>query len=422
MIAVVPNTGLVDQVRTSVANILARAPRPVDAIEAALPLLDRPDSPLFWRAAGSASIAMAVCGRLQEAIDLGRQAYEARTRFGAPVGFLAEAQFIGPMLALLGSGKPHEAADLAAKGYDAAVAARDSDLQAAFAMHAARVYIHQGRLATAGRHFREAAAIYREINDIAVLRWTLGGVALAAGMGSARTESAAAVAELATLDPSPRQMLELDLVERGRAWTAAANGEKSEAVAVLRAAAARAADTDQLVVEALLRHDVARLGDARAEQRRLAELAERIDGDLVPALAEHARALASGAAAPLEAAANRLVELGAALVAQEAAFGAAAAWRAGGFRRRAAACDELGRRLAADCESARSPAARAEIPSVALTVREREVAALAADGLSSREIADKLSLSPRTVENHLQRIYDKLGVSNRHQLATVIER
>ena len=40
----------------------------------------------------------------------------------------------------------------------------------------------------------------------------------------------------------------------------------------------------------------------------------------------------------------------------------------------------------------------------------------------SREIADKLYLSHRTVENHLQRIYDKLGVSNRHQLAAVLKR
>ena len=417
-----PDAELVDQVRASVANILARAPRPLEAIEAARPLLDRPDSPLFWRAAGAASIAMSVCGRLGDAIAVGQQGYEARNRLGVTAGYLSEAQFVGPVCALLAWGKPHEAADLAAKGYDAAVAARDGDLQAAFAMHAGRICVHQGRLATAGRHFREAAAVYREINDLAGLRWTLGGVALAAGMRSARSESAAAVAELAALAPSPRQRLELDLVQRGRAWAAATNGETSNAVVVLRAAAARAAETDQLVAEALLRHDVARLGGARAEQRRLAELAERVEGDLVPTLAEHARALASGAAAPLEAAARRLAELGAALVGHEAAIDAAAAWRAEGFRRRAASCDDLGRRLAAACEGARSPAARTETGYDALTVREHEVAVLAADGLSSREIADRLYLSHRTVENHLQRIYDKLGVSNRHQLAAVLGR
>jgi DNA-binding CsgD family transcriptional regulator len=109
-------------------------------------------------------------------------------------------------------------------------------------------------------------------------------------------------------------------------------------------------------------------------------------------------------------------------VAHEAALDAANAWRAQGLGRRAAACEELARRLAAQCEGARSPAARTGPGYVALTAREHEVAALAANGLSSREIADKLYLSPRTVENHLQRIYDKLGVSNRQELATAFSR
>jgi DNA-binding CsgD family transcriptional regulator len=65
---------------------------------------------------------------------------------------------------------------------------------------------------------------------------------------------------------------------------------------------------------------------------------------------------------------------------------------------------------------------RAEARHVGLTVREHEVATLAADGLTSREIADKLYLSHRTVENHLQRIYDKLGVSRRQELAVVLKR
>jgi DNA-binding CsgD family transcriptional regulator len=52
-----------------------------------------------------------------------------------------------------------------------------------------------------------------------------------------------------------------------------------------------------------------------------------------------------------------------------------------------------------------------------LTFREREVALLAAAGLSSRQIADRLVISSRTVDNHLQRVYRKLGVSSREALA-----
>ncbi len=48
-----------------------------------------------------------------------------------------------------------------------------------------------------------------------------------------------------------------------------------------------------------------------------------------------------------------------------------------------------------------------------LTDRERQIAKLAANGVPSREIADQLYLSTRTVENHLQRVYTKLGVTGR---------
>jgi DNA-binding NarL/FixJ family response regulator len=319
-------------------------------------------------------------------------------------------------------GRPGDAAELVQQGYDAAVAARDGDLQAAFALHAGRVAVHEGRLEPAERHFREAAAVYQELNDVASLRWALGGLALASGMRSARLESAAVVGELDALDPSPVQLFELDLVERGRAWSSAAAGATTDAVAVLRAAAEAARESEQLVVEAQLRHDIARLGDARAEQDRLTELAEVVDGDLVTALADHARARVSGDAAALEAAAHSLAGVGAVLVAREAAIEASAAWRADGFRRRAGACDELAQRLADESPGARPPAARSDAVHVALTVREQEVATLAADGLSSREIADKLYLSRRTVDNHLQRIYDKLGVSSRQELTAMFGR
>jgi DNA-binding NarL/FixJ family response regulator len=48
-----------------------------------------------------------------------------------------------------------------------------------------------------------------------------------------------------------------------------------------------------------------------------------------------------------------------------------------------------------------------------LTEREVEVLRLVAGGLSNREIADRLVLSRRTAEHHVQHIYDKIGVSSR---------
>lgn len=63
---------------------------------------------------------------------------------------------------------------------------------------------------------------------------------------------------------------------------------------------------------------------------------------------------------------------------------------------------------------------RAEL-CAALTKAERETALLAAADLTSREIAMRQYLSIRTVENRLQHIYVKLGVSSREELRSVLE-
>ncbi|MFD6859215.1 LuxR C-terminal-related transcriptional regulator [Rhodococcus sp. NPDC060090] len=53
-----------------------------------------------------------------------------------------------------------------------------------------------------------------------------------------------------------------------------------------------------------------------------------------------------------------------------------------------------------------------------LTKREFEIARLVADGMSNRAVADKLVISPRTVDGHVERILAKLGVTSRTRIAT----
>jgi DNA-binding CsgD family transcriptional regulator len=57
-----------------------------------------------------------------------------------------------------------------------------------------------------------------------------------------------------------------------------------------------------------------------------------------------------------------------------------------------------------------------------LTPQQRQIVRLASDGLTNRQIGDRLFLSPRTVSSHLYRSYPKLGVAGRHQLRDVITR
>jgi len=54
-----------------------------------------------------------------------------------------------------------------------------------------------------------------------------------------------------------------------------------------------------------------------------------------------------------------------------------------------------------------------------LSAREWDVLALAAEGLSNPQIADKLAITENTVKFHLQNIFQKLGVSNRTEAAGV---
>lgn len=78
-----------------------------------------------------------------------------------------------------------------------------------------------------------------------------------------------------------------------------------------------------------------------------------------------------------------------------------------------------GRRAGLDAHDVRQIVKIVEQPSPIdkLTPRELEILQLAAYRLGDKEIAQRLNLSPRTVQNHLHRVYEKLGVSDRLQAA-----
>ena len=206
-----------------------------------------------------------------------------------------------------------------------------------------------------------------------------------------------------------------------KAWTHAAAGELSRALMSAERSASTAAASGQSPMEALALHTSVRLGRRdRTVARRLRDLAQEVDSPLVAASAAHADAVVAGDAAGLDRAAADLAAAGAYLLAAEASAHAAAAHREAGRRASELASSRRAAELAGNCEGACTPALAQQADEVPLTPREREVAGLAAGGLSNRAIAERLVVSVRTVENHLDRVYSKLGVHSRGELAVAL--
>ncbi|KAA0021028.1 helix-turn-helix domain-containing protein [Antrihabitans cavernicola] len=172
-------------------------------------------------------------------------------------------------------------------------------------------------------------------------------------------------------------------------------------------------------IAAQVLHDVVRLGGAAEVAAQLAELADIVDGDFARLAARHAAGVVARDGAELECVSEGFAEIGMTLCAAEAAAHAGAAYRA--CRAPIAANTAAARacRLLAQCDGAATPALRA-LQAPDLTGREWEITILAARDLTTKSIADHLVLSPRTVDNHLNRIYRKLGVSGRTALKRVV--
>jgi DNA-binding CsgD family transcriptional regulator len=205
-----------------------------------------------------------------------------------------------------------------------------------------------------------------------------------------------------------------------RAWAAAAAGDFPAARRQLEAAADLGEETGDLIGAASALHALARLGHARDVAARLATLATQVDGDLVTARAAYASAAADRDSEALGQVSREFENLGTLLYAAEASAEAAVILRRAGRPRDAVAAEQNAARLLDSCEGAVSPPVRLITARVRLTPGELDVAILATAGRSNKQIAAEMQVSVRTVESHLQRAYEKLGISGRHELADAL--
>lgn len=224
----------------------------------------------------------------------------------------------------------------------------------------------------------------------------------------------AAAREALSVIPEPADHIPGAVI--ARAWIAALDGDGAQARAGLLAAADRFGATGHHYLESVMLFHLARLGYATDALPGFRRLVEVTDSSLVALQRRQVEADVANDRRELAAVAEEWLDRGSWLFAAEAFATAARAARRTEEHRVAVSLQASAEEHARQTGGAMTPLLRFSDELSPLTRREREIAALAAQGMSSKDIADRLFLSTRTVDNHLQSIYGKLGIRGRHEL------
>jgi len=365
----------------------------------------------------AAAPALAMTGRTADAVKTAEEGYTDHVALGDELAIAHPAMhLVNQAFALAEAGRLAEAEQVALAGAEIVAANRVPIAQIFFAVNLGRVATLQGRLSTARGYYAEAAGLAEAHRFAGPRRLALSGLALAHAMLG---DASAAAQALAERDTGPTFAFRGPEQQLADAWTAHALRRPAEAAALFRDAAAQAASTGHATAESWLLHDLARTC-GEDTSARLRELADECDSPLVSARARHATAARGGNAQELANAASDFETLGATLLAAEASSGAVEALRRAGDLRAATAAHRRAVALSAFCEGAATPGPFHAPDAIPLSGREREIVMLAAKGLASKDIAERLFLSVRTVSNHLQHAYTKLGVRSRAGLAEAV--
>jgi DNA-binding NarL/FixJ family response regulator len=294
-----------------------------------------------------------------------------------------------------------------------AVRARDHVAAGLSASTLARLHFFRARHRDAGRWVSEAEVHFQQHDPFNVM---LTVRALQVGIACFTGDFDGTMAALARLHawsdghgPLPAQRVP---VRRAEGW---ALRMRSPAEAGRRLLEDAESLGEMVGLAPQLAYDALRVGAPAATL--LERMAARNESRLVAAYARHASAKEARDGAALMDAAEEMAAIGALRYAVEAASDAAGAFVAAGRQ-------DSARRAAARARELHVPDQGAELPvidgldatAIELTPRETQLIDLARQGLGNAEIADRLVISVRTVETHLYRGMQKLGISDRHDL------
>jgi DNA-binding CsgD family transcriptional regulator len=365
------------------------------------------------------AIAVGDAGRTSEAVAAAEAGYAVVTRSmdGAHMrSGVADAH----VRALLQAGGVREALDAAEQ-----LRQQAADLPGAAQLQSDAV---TGRAALGAGRLDTACSLIEPAVEMLIASDDTNGIAyhyqlpytIALAMRGLTDEAVAALAALEKRRHPGWQGLEHER-SLAHAWVAASQGAVSEAISTVLSAAETTRANGQFAAEVLCLQTATQFGD-HSGAARLAELEAIVEGPRAGIAARFATALHDADAAELAAVSEEFERMGDLVAAVDAAAHAAIAYRRENRRGSALGCSTRADALAERCGGASTPALQQASERLPLTDREREIVMLIGQGFSSREVADRLTLSVRTVESHIYRAMAKTGTTTREELAALLPR
>ncbi|MCS5717313.1 helix-turn-helix transcriptional regulator [Herbiconiux sp. CPCC 205763] len=359
---------------------------------------------------------------------------------------------------------------VASRSLDAAEAALSTTGADTSSVHVLRanVNVFRGRISESVavvEQFRDAATAYGRPAAQALCRWALGTLLIFAGRApeavnelqlavemmehlglsggtwrTARSDlaialafagDASAAADVLKGTPAPPPGQGFGKLLHAEGWVAAAAGHHAQAAAAFLQSADTFGAQGFYLASLHALGDAARVRSAATASTRMDALADVVEGEYAGLIVRYTRALAHlealspGDLPDTRLLADELDQIGEAAASIEVHMIAAEAFAHASHlhaatespREAAASTRRLGEQMTA-CGVEHLPLTL-DVKVDRLSERENEIATLAANGLSNRDIAARLVLSVRTVETHLQRVYEKLGIRGRSELARV---
>lgn len=326
---------------------------------------------------------------------------------------------VAQLLGLLHSGRFVEAREAAAFIHDVAQSQQGTQPRGFASMVRGFVLLQSGQPFAAAHLLHEAEGHWTDVGVEGIARWATAGQVICLCSTGRLDEAHAALQRMDLYDPVGFRLYE-PFAHIGRAFVHVLDKDRGRAVTEAELGVDLALAQGATSHVAIIAHDLARLGLTAQALAAVARL-PRMLSSVARLRADSVAALASSDTSLLEDCARRWDVLDAGLFAAEMLTSAAAAHRKAGRPKDQHRCEGAAGLLLTRCGPVSTPLLATRSTDGVLSRREHEIAGLAARGLTNRDIAQRLIIGERTVESHLYRVFTKLGISSRDQIASALD-